>query len=94
MVDFVEFGSILFQARISKKITQEGAAEIVGVAVETIRNIEHGYTTSHLETLMALWDVYGLPKNEIWKYYTRDERANNILLRLGIETAYKELQEV
>jgi len=51
MVNFVEIGSILFRARISKKLTQDEAAEIVGVAVETIRNIEHGYTTSHLKTL-------------------------------------------
>ncbi len=86
MVDFVSIGIVLVRARTARKISQENVAELTKVSVDTIRNIEHGYTIPHMETIFALWDIYELPKLDIWKYYFRDKSVNKLLKELGINS--------
>ena len=72
MFDLIRLGLTLHDARRQKNMTQEEAAEIIDVSVETIRNIEHGDTSPNISTVFALFDIYGLHGHEIWLYYTRD----------------------
>lgn len=79
MINFISLGTALHQGRLNKKLTQEEAAEIVDVSVETIRNIEHGYTIAQMPTVYTLWDVYDLPKDEVWEHYYRDPATDSRL---------------
>ena len=79
MINFVSMGIILKNARREKHISQELAAELANVTTETIRNIEHGNTFPRLETVFALWDIYELPKEDIWQFYTRSGYADEQL---------------
>lgn len=97
MVDFVSMGAMLCSQRVHKGITQEKAAEIVGVSVETVRNIEHGYTIPNMATVFALWDIYCLPKENIWAFYFRSDSVKQYLSKFGIDTVClpkKELESV
>ncbi len=85
MIDFVSMGRILAAARKENCISQERAAEWADVSVETIRNIEHGNTFPRMETIFALWDIYGLPRDDIWKYYNRSNFVNEGMKKHGIE---------
>ncbi len=85
MINFVSMGIILAAARKEKHISQERAAEWADVSVETIRNIEHGSTFPRMETVFALWDIYGLPRDDIWNYFSRSNYVDEEMKRLGIE---------
>ena len=85
MINFVSMGKILAAARKEKHISQERAAEWVDVSVTTIRNIEHGDTFPRMETVLALWDIYGLPKEDIWDHYFRSRYVDEEMKRFGIE---------
>ena len=84
MLDFVSIGKQLCAAREALKITQEQAAEIVDVSVETIRNIEHGHTTPSVSTLYALFDLYELPPDVLSRCYTRSVEMNARMKELKI----------
>ena len=88
MLDFVGIGYRLRQARKSWKITQEQAAEIIDVSVETIRNIEHGYTKTSTATICALLDLYELPTDILRKYYVRETGMNERIKTLKIKRIY------
>lgn len=85
MINFVSMGKILANARKQKQISQEFAAELVDVSVETIRNIEHGNTFPRMETIFALWDIYGLPRDDVWDYFSRSNYVDEQLKKHGIE---------
>ncbi len=85
MINFVSMGILLATARKEKHISQERAAEWADVSVETIRNIEHGCTFPRMETVFALWDIYGLPRDDIWNYFSRSNFVDKEMKRLGIE---------
>ena len=74
MIDFMEMGQFLAKQRRRFGFTQEMVAEIVGVTDKTIRNIEYGITSGDMVTIFKLWDLYGLPSNFIFMYYTRDKQ--------------------
>ena len=63
-----KLGTALYYARLEANITQEKAAELVDVCVETIRNIEYSKTKPNLKTVLKLWIVYELPKETLWDY--------------------------
>lgn len=93
MINFVSMGMILANARREKHISQELAAELTDVSVETIRNIEHGNTFPRMETVFALWDIYGLPQEDIWKHFYRSKYVDERLKRLGDDrTREKEVE--
>ncbi len=85
MINFVSMGLILAAARKEKHISQELAAEWADVSVETIRNIEHGSTFPRMETVFALWDIYGLPRDDIWNYFSRSHFVDEEMKKHGIE---------
>ncbi len=91
MINFVAMGAFLKKSRRNVKITQESAAEMAKVSVETIRNIEHGQTIPNMATIFALWDAYGLPIENIWEFYTRDPSID-ICIRI-INQKYKNKKE-
>lgn len=87
-------GMILANARREKHISQELVAELTDVSVETIRNIEHGNTFPRMETVFALWDIYGLPKEDIWKHFYRSNYVDKQMKKLGIEKKHEEAPEL
>ena len=87
-------GIILANARREKHISQELAAELTDVSVETIRNIEHGSTFPRMETVFALWDIYGLPRDDIWKHFYRSKYVDEELKRRGVDKTHEEVTEL
>ncbi|HBH23924.1 MAG TPA: transcriptional regulator [Cytophagales bacterium] len=59
-MDQKEIGIILKERRKSLKITQLDLADIAGVSVRSLRDIEKGKTNPELETLLNLCKVLGL----------------------------------
>jgi DNA-binding XRE family transcriptional regulator len=55
------------------KYTQEEVAAIINISDRTLRNIEYGTTSTDLETILMLWDLYDLPAEDLFLYYSRDE---------------------
>ena len=92
MINFVSMGLILAAARKEKHISQELAAEWADVSVETIRNIEHGCTFPRMETVFALWDIYGLPRDDIWNYFSRSKFVDEEMKKLGLEECKKDAE--
>ncbi len=84
MMNFVSMGKLLAIARKEKHISQELAAEWADVSIATIRNIEHGDTFPRMETIFALWDIYGLPRDDIWDYFSRSNFVNEEMKKHGI----------
>ena len=70
-------GMTLYNARLRKNMTQEDAAELAKVCVETIRNIESGRTMPKLQTALKLWVIYDLPKEMLWDY--QDDETEKLL---------------
>lgn len=87
MIDFVAMGIVLANARRENHISQEFAAELADVSVETIRNIEHGNTFPRMETVFALWDIYELPRDDIWEYFNRSNYVDEQLQKHQRDTA-------
>jgi len=87
MIDFVAMGTVLANAMRENHISQELAAELADVSVETIRNIEHGNTFPRMETVFALWDVYELPKDDIWEFFSRSNYVDEQLRKHQKEIA-------
>ena len=84
MINYVSMGKILALARREKHISQERVAEMVKVSVWTIRNIESGRTLPHMETVFALWDIYGLPREKMWDYFSRSQAVDEQLKKLEL----------
>lgn len=60
IVGFSEIGSAIKEQRIQLGITQPDLAEIAGISVNTLCNIERGQGNPTLKTLIQLSDVLGL----------------------------------
>jgi len=81
--------------RKAKGYTVEDAAEIAEVSVETIRNMEHKRNHIRTETLMILWDAYGLKRDGIMNYYVRTQTTDEIIKQIDKKYAQKrELKEI
>ena len=85
MINFVSMGIFLTNARKKKHLSQELVAELADVSVHTIRNIEHGDTFPRMETVLALWDIYDLPRDDIWEYYSRSKYVDEQLKKLDTD---------
>lgn len=73
MVNYVDLGKYLYKSRDTFGYTQEAVSAIVNITDRTLRNIEYGLTKPDLETILMLWDLYDLPHEELFLFYTRDE---------------------
>ncbi len=92
MINFVSMGKILTAARKEKHISQERAAEWADVSVETIRNIEHSSTFPRLKTVFALWDIYGLPRDDIWNHSSRSNFVDEEMKKHEIDERKKDAE--
>lgn len=71
-MNYGDIGIFLRIARDELRISQEDAAEVVGISDRTLRNIENGETVTDTETLFRFCDFYGISGIEIWLFYKRD----------------------
>ena len=66
----VRFGKRLRQIRRYKDITQVQLAELAGVSLETISNIERGKSAASFETIEKLAGVLGVEILELFDFST------------------------
>ena len=59
-------------ARLRRGLTQEGVAEQIGKAAETVSNIERGQTLTGLETLERLSRCLEVPVGDFFEGYEAD----------------------
>lgn len=52
-------------ARELKKLSQEEAAEQIGISVDTLSNYERGKTFPDVKTLKRIEEVYGVSYNQL-----------------------------
>ena len=78
----IKMCKILIEGRRAKGYTQEDAAEIAEVSVETIRNMEHGIKKTRFETIVILCDAYELPPDSLMKFYIREQTTDEIIKRI------------
>ena len=52
-------------ARVNAGLTQEQAADRIGIARQTLVNYETGKTSPDIKTLRRIADVYGIDKDRI-----------------------------
>lgn len=71
-MNYVDIGVFLRILRDELHISQEDAAEVIGISDRTIRNIENGVTETDMVTLFKFCDFYGISRYEICLFYDRD----------------------
>ena len=52
-------------ARSNKGYTQEKAAQLIGVTVDTLRNYEKGKSFPDVPIIKKIEDVYGIPYSQL-----------------------------
>lgn len=52
-------------ARANKGYTQEKAAQLIGVTVDTLRNYEKGKSFPDVPIIKKIEDVYGIPYSQL-----------------------------
>ena len=62
------FGKRLRKIRRHKDLTQERLAELLGVSVEFISNMERGINAPSFETIEKIAEVFNLPFNELFNF--------------------------
>lgn len=72
MIDAKKLGQVLRARRKERNLTQMEAAEILGIAERTLRNIEQGKTVTDLDTLSRMTDLYDMVHLDFKDIYTRD----------------------
>ncbi len=88
MIDKVKLGRFLRERRRDKNLTQTEAAEIIGIAERSLRNIERGNTITDLDTLSRLFDLYSITQLDLRSLYTRDPDMAYIMTMYHIITEY------
>lgn len=61
-----DFGMALQQARMSRAMTQQELADLVGVPQSTVSQMENGQTTLYLRRLLHLAQATGLHFQATW----------------------------
>ncbi len=69
-------------ARTRRGLTQEGVAEKIGKAVETVSNIERGQTLTGLDTLERLSKCLQVPLGDFFEGYDADRAVHKSRLEL------------
>ena len=75
-----QIGARVRSAGITRDITQEQLAEEVDKAVETISNIERGYSYTGLETLEKLGQALEIPIREFFEEYEEARSLSKLSL--------------
>lgn len=93
MIDAKKLGQILRARRKARNLTQKEAAEILGVAERTLRNIEQGKTVTDLDTLSRMADLYDMVQLDLRDIYTRDPDMAYIMGMYRIITSVDRISE-
>ncbi|MDJ1471853.1 helix-turn-helix domain-containing protein [Cytophagaceae bacterium DM2B3-1] len=59
-MELIAIGEIIRERRKSRKVTQDDLAEIAGISIRTLRDIENGMGNPELETLVKICHALGL----------------------------------
>ena len=62
-MDIKDIGRIVKERRVFLKVNQEDIAEISGISVRTLRDIEKGKTNPEFKSLLTILEVLGLKLN-------------------------------
>jgi transcriptional regulator with XRE-family HTH domain len=62
------FGKRLRKIRRNKDLTQERLAEMLGVSVEFVSNMERGVNAPSFETIEKIAEVFNLPFSELFNF--------------------------
>ena len=62
-MDIKDIGRIIKERRVFLKVNQEDIAEISGISVRTLRDIEKGKTNPEFKSLLTILEVLGLQLN-------------------------------
>lgn len=62
------FGKKLRKIRRHKDLTQERLAELLGVSVEFVSNMERGVNAPSFETIEKIAEVFDLPFSELFTF--------------------------
>lgn len=63
-----EFGRKVFEFRKKKALTQEGLAAAIEKSVDTISNVERGFSATRLSTAAAIADVLGITLADLFTF--------------------------
>ena len=63
-----EFGRKVCEFRKKKALTQEGLAEAIEKSVDTISNVERGFSATRLSTAAAIADVLGITLADLFTF--------------------------
>ncbi|MGI8668963.1 MAG: helix-turn-helix domain-containing protein [Aridibacter sp.] len=70
------FGKRLRKIRRSRDLTQESLAEILGISVEFISNMERGVNAPSFETIEKLAQAFDLPFTELFNFEDINDGSN------------------
>ncbi len=74
------FGRKIKQIRKEHKLTQEKLAELIGIEIPSLSNIETGKFAPSVETLQKLCEVFGVEPWELYSFNTiNDEQMFNYI---------------
>ena len=90
MVDIVALGKFLRIIREERRLTQSVVAELIGISVKAIRNIENGESEPKLNTILKMCDIYRISGNEIMYFYSRSEEMEYLMELFQIDTTTEE----
>ena len=79
MYNFEKLGIQIRRRRKELNLTLNQVAEICGISERTAGNIERGQTEAKLENVMKIFDVLGIPYEEIHNCYHRSEETQNAM---------------
>jgi len=94
MIRLEEIGTFLRLLREERGLSQDEAAEIIGVCGKTVHNIELGKTEASFDTIFQLCDLYGVSPVEIGYFYERSGEMDYSMGIHHIAERYQVLEEI
>jgi len=93
MIKLEEIGTFLRLLREERGLSQDEAAEIIGVCGKTVHNIELGKKEAALDTIFRLCDLYGVSPVEIGYFYERFGEMDYAIGIHHIPERYRDAEE-
>ncbi len=79
MFDYTRLGSFLLAERKRLHYTLEEASGMICVTSKSLSKIERGLSKPKLETVLRLFDVYGISCEELARFYSRSEETQTMM---------------
>lgn len=70
-----QFGQRVQQLRRLKNLTQEDLADAIGRSVDTISNIERGFSSTRLDTIAQIAKVLGVSLSEMFEFSAGQDKG-------------------